>query len=523
MNSSNTVYVDPAQLAAKSAQKGVPALLILDRSKRPRVVRLSGHMTFGREYPLADTIIRVDSEIVGRRHGEFIQDIRDGSFYYIDNNSQNGTFINGQRLATNGGNSAPFRLTDGDIIRIDRKTLNLPHPEAVLMVFRTSMSLNEKWFDYTIAPGTASISVGRDKSCQIVIDNMMASRHHATIRSVGGGWYISDNRSTNGVSVNSLEILGETRIFDHDVIRIADTTLVFLGDRIVYNGAPSTSTSLIVDIEKKTVNHGAKTLLRDIRAEFDNGDFVLILGGSGAGKTTLIRAILGESKADGKIILNGEDLYKNFKKIKSQIGLVPQFLTLRKNDTVRHTLLDTAGIKLGRDFTKEDRIKQVEDTLALVGIKEHENKLIRQLSGGQQKKVSVANQLIGFQKIFICDEPDSGLDGASRMQQMDILKGISAQDKIVMVISHEPDDAAETVGNTVRSLFTKVLVLARSSQDGAGHLAFFGSPESALKYFGVQRLQDIMVEINPKTEGGKGLADMYIARYSQMKGGVARV
>lgn len=518
MNSTGTFYMNSAAFAAQP-EPGRATLLILDRTKIPRMIQLSGNQTFGREYPLSTCTIRVESEIVGRDHGEFALDYRSGSYYFIDHNSQNGTFINGQRLVTNGHNSPPFRLTDGDIIRIDRKTLNLPHPEAVLMVYRTSLSVNEKWLEYRILPGV-DITIGRDPDCSIVIDNMLVSRLHALIRNIGGRWVITDNRSTNGVSINSFEIDHEREIFDHDVIRIADTTLIFLGDRIIYNAASATGTSLLVDIEKKTVNHGRKTLLRNIRAEFENGDFVLILGGSGAGKTTLIRAILGESKADGRIILNGEDLYKNFKKIKSQIGLVPQFLTLRKNDTVRHTLLDTAGIKLGSGFTRADRIKQVEDTLALVGIKEHENKLIRQLSGGQQKKVSVANQLIGFQKIFICDEPDSGLDGASRMQQMDILKGISAKDKIVMVISHEPDDAVEVIGTTTRSLFTKVLVLARSSQDGAGHLAFFGSPDSALRYFGVQRLQDIMVEINPVTEGGKGLADMYISKFMQMKGGM---
>lgn len=162
-------------------------------------------------------------------------------------------------------------------------------------------------------------------------------------------------------------------------------------------------------------------------------------------------------------MLNGQDLYKNFKSIKSQIGMVPQFLTLWKNDTVRNTLIDTAAIKLGKIYSKTDRLNRVEAVLNQVGILEHADKLIGELSGGQQKKVSVANQLIGFQKVFICDEPDSGLDAASRTQQMDILKDISEEGKIVIVISHEPDDAVRIVKGEPRSLFTKVLVIARSS------------------------------------------------------------
>ena len=86
-----------------------------------------------------------------------------------------------------------------------------------------------------------------------------------------------------------------------------------------------------------------------------------------------------------------------------------------------------------------------------------------------------------------------------------------------MVISHEPDDAVDSVTNEI--LFTKVIVLAKSSRDGAGHLAFFGSPHDALRYFGVNRLQDIMKEINPPHEGGKGRADYYIEKYIAMKAG----
>ena len=502
-----------------TAAKNAVTLLILDKTKAPKMVELTGNMTFGRDFPYSTCDIRVQSAIVGRNHGEFTFNSADGGWYYTDKGSQNGTYINGEKLASSPETgSAPFKLTDGDILRIDRRTLNSPHDDAVLMVFRTSLSADEKWLEYQLTPG-ADVIIGRDKGCSIVIPDMMVSRNHAIIKNIEDKWILSDNNSTNGVSLNSKLMTEETEIFDHDVIRISDTTLIFLRDRIVYNCANVANLSLYVDIEKKTVNFGKKTLLKDIQAEFQNGDFVLILGGSGAGKTTLIRAILGESKADGRIILNGEDLYKNFKKVKSQIGLVPQFLTLRKNDTVRQTLLDTAGIKLGRGYTQKDREDEVDRILELVGIKEHQEKLIGQLSGGQQKKVSVANQLIGFQKVFICDEPDSGLDAASRMQQMEILKEISKQNKIVMVISHEPDDAVDRSSGRPRVLFTKVIVLARSSEDAAGHLAYFGTPKGAMEYFGVNRLQDIMLKINPETEGGEGKADYFIETYSKMRRG----
>ena len=145
----------------------------------------------------------------------------------------------------------------------------------------------------------------------------------------------------------------------------------------------------IQQVDLVVVNMGKKILLKDIHAEFVGGDFVLILGGSGAGKTTLIKSMLGEDKADGKIVLDGIDLYKNFKSVKSRIGKVPQKLTLRSNDTLRHTLQDMAEMKLGSMYSKSEINQRVDEVLDHVGITEHQHKLIGQLSGGQQKKAAV--------------------------------------------------------------------------------------------------------------------------------------
>ena len=515
MELNQTVYYKP-----KPKKDNV--LLILDKTHVPKLIKLNGNMTVGREFPGSTCDIKLVSSIASRRHSEFAYDKAGDKYYYIDNNSLNGSFVNGQKLQKcNERGSYAAMLSDGDIIRIDQNNLTNPHSDAVLMIFSQTFGLDEKWkvFEFGARP---QITIGRAPGCDLTLGDLMTSAHHATLFRAGTRVFIRDENSTNGVGVNGVEINRDTELYNYDVVRIANTTLIFLGDKFIYNSAveQQLSTSLSVMIREKRVQGGRKLLLKDINANFQNGDFVLILGGSGAGKTTLIKAILGESKADGKIILNGQDLYKNFKNLKSQIGMVPQFLTLRTNDTVRNTLLDTAEIKLGSKYSKAERVQKVEEVLEHVGIKEHADKFIGNLSGGQQKKVSVANQLIGFQKVFICDEPDSGLDATSRSQQMEILKGIADDGRIVMVISHEPDDASVVENGVVKSLFTKVIVLARNSVDRAGHLAFFGTSDDALRFFGVERLQDIMIEINPPEEGGKGLADMYINKYNAMIGGV---
>ena len=479
MEISKTVYYRPAPV--------LPAtLLIVDCTCKPRVVPLRGDMTFGRIYNGPPCNITVRSAIVGRRHGEFVYDDSEGVYYYIDNNSLNGTYINGVKLERyNERGSRACRLNDGDIIRVDRKTLNQPHPEAVIMIFCTSLRYDESWKLFNTSR-LVNITIGRGENNVVRLTDLATSREHAILRREQVGWTIFDNNSQNGVSVNGREVENSSHVSDHDVIKIANTTIIVFGNVLIYNNPKESTGNLAVHIEKKTVDFGRKTLLSHIDFQVDSGDFVLILGGSGAGKTTLVKAILGDGKADGRIILNGQNLYENFKSMKSQIGLVPQFLTLRVNDTVKDTLMDIADIKLDRkNYSKEEKLRRINEIMEKVGITNLQNRLI------------------------------CGLDAASRTQQMEILSEIAGNDKIVMVITHEPDDAIDV--NTGLSLFNKVIVLAKSTKDNAGHLAFFGNVDEAKAHFGVKKLQDIMIQINPPYEGGKGRADYFIDKFNAMQ------
>ena len=497
----------------KSTARRQASLLIIDKNRKPRIVVLNGSKTVGRNYPTADCDILLDSSIVSRRHGEFVYDETDKSFFYVDKNSTNGTYINGNKLESAGeSGSIPCRLNDGDIIRIDKKNLNNPYPEAVLMVFSRTFSPNEKWIAYNLN-GKNNITIGRDEQNMLRLSDIMVSRQHAVLSSFGEKWFVYDQNSRNGVSVNGREIEGNSPVYDHDIIKIANTTMVLWGNTLLYNlvsGSDNSGGNLSVHIERKVA--GKLTLLKDIDFDVQSGEFVLILGGSGAGKTTLVNAILGqkknlnEKKPVGRVLLNGLDLYANFKMLKSQIGFVPQQLTLRGEDNVITTLYDQAYLKLGKDFSDEFIKKRVNEVMEKVGITEIKDREIKRASGGQQKRIAVAAELIGFPKVLICDEPDSGLDAANRRKLMEILKSIADEGQIVMLISHEPNDAQD--------LFTRVLTIAKSSVDNAGHLAYYGDVQGALDYFGIKSLQDIMIEINPPYEGGKGRADHYIEKYN---------
>ena len=96
-------------------------LFLIDARKQPVMLSLSGDATIGREFPGSDRNIRICSAIVSRIHGEFVYDNSSDTYYYIDNNSVNGSFINGFKLQPyNNRGSRAYKLSDGDVIRIDR-------------------------------------------------------------------------------------------------------------------------------------------------------------------------------------------------------------------------------------------------------------------------------------------------------------------------------------------------------------------------------------------------------------------
>ena len=89
---------------------------------------------------------------------------------------------------------------------------------------------------------------------------------------------------------------------------------------------------------------------------------------------------------------------------------------------------------------------------------------------------------------------------------MENLRNIADKGKIILVITHSPERAAE--------LFDKVIVLAKSSADNCGHLAFYGSVQEAYSFFDVSSFREIVKKINRKDENGEGMSDYYIEKYA---------
>ena len=267
---------------------------------------------------------------------------------------------------------------------------------------------------------------------------------------------------------------------------------------------------LSVNLQDRSVTEffQKKVLLRDIHMAIPQGHMVLLLGGSGAGKTTFLNAINGYEPAKAEVLLNGTNMYKQYKKMQYEVGFVPQSEMMRGKDTVYYTLIDAAKLRLPKDVSAVQRKKRVEEVMEIFGLTPVRNNLVEKLSGGQKKRLSISMEFLSNPSLFILDEPDSGLDGVMARELFEQLRKIADTGKIVIVITHTPD--------RVIDLFDDVIVLAKDSAR-TGRLAYYGSIEDARKFFGRERMEQIVKSVNRVEEGGDGLADEFVMKYAEVQ------
>ncbi|MBR2528689.1 MAG: ABC transporter ATP-binding protein [Blautia sp.] len=284
-------------------------------------------------------------------------------------------------------------------------------------------------------------------------------------------------------------------------------------ERLATHGsATAMDEGLTINLKDRTVREffQKKTLLRDIHMAIPQGHMVLLLGGSGAGKTTYLNAINGYEKANAEVLLNNTNMYTEYKKMQYEVGFVPQSEMMRGKDTVLNTLLDASKLRLPMDVSPSQRRKRVDEVMEIFGLLPVKNNLVEKLSGGQKKRLSISMEFLSNPSLFILDEPDSGLDGVMARELFTQLRKIADTGKIVIVITHTPD--------RVIDLFDDVIVLAKDSAR-TGRLAFYGSIEEARKFFGREKMEEIVKSVNRKEEGGDGLADEFVMKYAEVQYG----
>jgi ABC-type multidrug transport system ATPase subunit len=282
-----------------------------------------------------------------------------------------------------------------------------------------------------------SVTIGRAGDNDIVIPDVLASRHHATLVLTPLGTEIQD-RSVNGTFVNGTRV-GSAILSEGDVVTIGNVDLVVSGGMLVRRSETEAATrtgGLEVRNVEYVVDNG-KQLLDNISLTARPGTLTAVIGGSGAGKSTLARLIAGyTTPSSGSVTFEGHDIHAEYASLRSRIGMVPQDDVVHRQLTVNQALGYAAELRLPPDTTKTDRAKVVAEVLKELDLTKHADTRVDKLSGGQRKRASVALELLTGPSLLILDEPTSGLDPALDHQVMMMLRQLADAGRVVIVITH---------------------------------------------------------------------------------------
>jgi ABC transport system ATP-binding/permease protein len=282
-------------------------------------------------------------------------------------------------------------------------------------------------------PGSATI--GRATDNDIVIQDVLASRHHAFLVQSALGTEIRDARSVNGTFVNGVRV-GSAVLSEGDVITIGNIDLVFTdGNLIRRTEAATRSGGLEVNAVQFKID--GKQLLDNISLTARPGTLTAIIGGSGAGKTTLSRLIAGYTRpSGGNVTFEGHDIHAEYATMRSRIGMVPQDDVVHRQLTVNQALGYAAELRLPPDTSKQERAQVVAQVLEELDLTKHADTRVDKLSGGQRKRASVALELLTQPSLLLLDEPTSGLDPALDRQVMLMLRQLADAGRVVLVVTH---------------------------------------------------------------------------------------
>lgn len=224
-------------------------------------------------------------------------------------------------------------------------------------------------------------------------------------------------------------------------------------------------------------------ILRPITAQFPPGQLNVIMGPSGSGKTSLLNSIAQRlhGSMDTQYRVSGQMLYNGAVPSDNVVRSVTSFVTqdddaLMPSLTVRESLRFAAGLRLPTWMSREEKNHRAEEILYKMGLKECADnlvgsELIKGISGGEKRRVTIAIQILTDPKVLLLDEPTSGLDAFTAMSIMEVLQGLASEGRTLIMTIHQSR-------SDLFSHFSQVLLLARG-----GYPVYAGEGQQMLPYF----------------------------------------
>ncbi len=201
------------------------------------------------------------------------------------------------------------------------------------------------------------------------------------------------------------------------------------------------NTSSILSVNGLRKEFGKKAAVKSVDFEVAEGEFIGLLGSNGAGKTTIIKSMVGLIKpTQGKIRYYDKDFPQNPRESKSLIGMVPQNSNLDRDLTAHenlylHTLL--------HNIPKTQRHHKIEEALEFAGLSDYGGKQVKTFSGGMKRRLVIVRAMLHNPKILFLDEPTVGLDAQIRRNLWNLILKVNQQKKTAILLTTHYIEEAE--------------------------------------------------------------------------------
>ena len=400
---------------------------------------------------------RLQAELHWESGGWVIQDGVAGSA------SANGTFrADGHPLRSPEKLGAVHELTlligkvPEDRIRIH--ILGLEPPAAARKVVTPSAQPPKSFSAYQ----QGTLSIGRQSSCNIFLDDPTVSRVHALLRPEGNGTALLEDRSSNGLFVDGKKAGRISRIAPGTDVRIGRGRFQWDGKKLVQQGD-----QLRFGIE--TRNLELPNRIKSMSLSIHGGQLVALVGGSGAGKSSLLTTLAGQNpEYRGQIQISGDDLRRSIGALRPLMGFVPQDDIVHPELSISEVLTFAARLRIPDNEARQPAVERV---MQLLEIDHRKDALVRELSGGQRKRVNIGMELVADPRLLFLDEPTSGLDPGLDRRMMRLLRQLADRGHTVLVVTHATANV---------NLCDQLVFLGRG-----GRLCYAGSPNGCLQNYKV--------------------------------------
>ena len=196
-----------------------------------------------------------------------------------------------------------------------------------------------------------------------------------------------------------------------------------------------------ISVEGLTKSYGSFQALRGIEFQVRHGEVLALLGPNGAGKTTAVEILEGYRKRDaGAVSVLGMDPERRDRGLRAKVGIVLQECAVDPYLTVTEVLTERAGL-----YPSPRGVRAV---IELVGLEEKVKARVKTLSGGQQRRLDLGMALIGDPQLIFLDEPTTGFDPSARREAWDVVRGLCAEGRTVVLTTHYMDEA-QALADTV--------------------------------------------------------------------------